>query len=249
MDRPACAEYTQALNSTVTPFIVYSLLNIMSNISGTEENSLNVNLLLSTFLKIEPQSEEFATTFYQILFEKYPNVQPLFSATDMQQQKIKLVQSLQLVIANVHNTEALNDILRALGARHVEYGAVLTDYPAIGDSLLQALEKHLGGDWNARVRQTWTAAYQMIAQMMTEGAQAVTKDDININTNAGDNMKNKPANNRTIIYGSTSKSVFAKLIPLAAVSVAAICGGIGWSLMQNQNQPNQTTPPSLERNR
>ncbi len=221
----------------------------MSSTSETEENSLNVNLLLSTFLKIEPQAEEFATTFYQILFEKYPNVQPLFSATDMQQQKIKLVQSLQLVIANVHNTEALNDILRALGARHVEYGAVLTDYPAIGDALLQALEKHLGKNWNFDVQQTWNAAYQMIAQMMKEGAKAVTNNNINANLDAKYNMKNKPANNRTIIYDGTSTSVFTKLIPLAAVSVAAICVGIGWSLMQNQNQPNQTTPPSLERNK
>lgn len=218
----------------------------MSNNSGTEENKLNVDLLLSTFLKIEPQAEEFATTFYRILFEKYPNVQPLFSATNMQQQKIKLVQSLQLVIANVHNTEALNDILRALGARHVEYGAVLTDYPAIGDALLQALEKHLGKDWNFDAQQTWNAAYQMIAQMMTEGAKAVTKDNINANLDAKYNMKNKPANNRTIIYNGTSTSVFAKLIPLALVSVVAIGGGIGWSLMQGQDQPNQNPPASLE---
>jgi hemoglobin-like flavoprotein len=220
----------------------------MPNTSGTEENNLNVDLLLSTFLKIEPQSEEFATTFYQVLFERYPNVQPLFSVTNMQQQKIKLVQSLQLVITNVHNTEALNDILRALGARHVEYGAVLTDYPAIGDALLKALEKHLGKDWNADVLQTWSAAYQMIAQIMTQGAVTVDKSisKNNINVDAKYNMKNKPANNRTIIYNGTSTSVFAKLIPLAIVSVVAIGGGIGWSLMQGQNQPIQTPPASLQ---
>jgi hemoglobin-like flavoprotein len=221
----------------------------MPNTSGTEENNLNVDLLLSTFLKIEPQSEEFATTFYQVLFERYPNVQPLFSATNMEQQKIKLIQSLQLVIANVHNTEALNDILRALGARHVEYGAVLTDYPAIGDSLLKALEKHLGKDWNGDVLKTWTAAYQMIAQMMTAGANAINKnigqDVINVETKH--NMKNKPANNRTIIYGGTpTSSVFTKLIPLALLSIAAICGGIAWSLMQGQDQPTQNPSPALE---
>jgi hemoglobin-like flavoprotein len=221
----------------------------MSSTSGTEENNLNVNLLVSTFLKIEPQSEEFATTFYQTLFDKYPNVQPLFSATDMRQQKIKLVQSLQLVIANVHETDTLNEILRALGARHVEYGAVLTDYPAIGDSLLQALEKHLGSDWNDEVKQTWTAAYEMIAKMMTEGAVAVDKNIGKNNINVKDkyNMKNKPANNRTIIYnGTPTSSVFSKLIPLALFSLVPICGGIAWSLIQGQDQPNQNQPPALE---
>lgn len=221
----------------------------MPNTSGKAENNLNVDLLLSTFLKIEPQSEEFATTFYQFLFEKYPSVQPLFSATNMEQQNIKLVQSLQLVIANVHNTEALNDILQALGARHVEYGAVLTDYPAIGDSLLKALEQHLGKDWNIDVLQTWTAAYQIIAQIMTTGAKAVSKDigqDVK-NVETKYSMKNKPVNNRTIIYGGTStSSVFAKLIPLALLSTAAICGGIAWSLMQSQDQPTPTPPPVLK---
>ncbi len=225
----------------------------MSNTSKTEENNLNVDLLLSTFLKIEPQSNEFATTFYQILFDKYPQVLPLFSATDMKQQKIKLIQSLELVIANVHNTEALGEVLRALGARHVEYGTVLSDYPLVGDCLLQALEQHLGSDWNAETRQTWTAAYQMIAQLMTEGAQTVTENvsesNASTNSDAKFNLKNQVTSNRTIIYSSTSQNVFAKLIPLAIVGMAVVCGYIIWAMTQNQNQPNQTPPTLLERTR
>ncbi len=225
----------------------------MSNTSGTEENNLNVDLLLSTFLKIEPQSNEFATTFYRILFDKYPQILPLFSATNMEQQKIKLIQSLELVIANVHNTETLREVLRALGARHVEYGAVLTDYPLIGDSLLQALEKHLGEDWNVAVKQTWTAAYQLIAQLMTEGAQAVTKNvsenHAGANLDAKFNLKDKAPSNQTIIYSGTSKNVFAKLIPLAIVGMAVVCGYIVWAMTQNQNQPNETPPTFLDRTR
>jgi nitric oxide dioxygenase len=131
-----------------------------------ETSTLDVQLLLSSFLKIEPQADDFATSFYQILFHKYPKVQSLFSETDMEKQKDKLLQSLQMVMGNVNNPEAFTSILKNLGKRHVAYGAVLTDYPLIGDALLQALEKHLGKDWTDEVKQTWTLAYQTIAETM-----------------------------------------------------------------------------------
>ncbi len=213
----------------------------MSNPSGSEKSNLNVNLLLSTFSKIEPQAEEFATSFYQILFDKYPQTQPLFSATDMQQQKIKLVQSLQLVIANVHNTAELQNILKALGARHVEYGAVLTDYPLIGDALLQALERHLGRDWNADVVQTWTAAYQMIAQTMETGAKEVTAQDGSEPDVGRADFKSNAAVGHTTI--SRPDSIFIKLMPWAIVGMAAICGYLAWALI---NQPEAPSPTPIE---
>jgi hemoglobin-like flavoprotein len=216
----------------------------MSTPSGSAESSLNVNLLLSTFQKIEPQAEEFATSFYQILFDKYPQTERLFSATNMQQQRIKLIQSLQLVIANIHSTEDLNNILKALGARHVEYGAVLTDYPLIGDSLLQALEKHLNRDWNEEVKQTWTAAYQMIAEMMMVGAQEVHAH-LDLNNNAAEkktDFKSNTAVGHTTI--SRPDSIFVKLIPWAIVGMAAVCGYLVWALM---NQPDVSPPSPLEK--
>lgn len=141
-----------------------------------DSQTLDVKLLLASFLKIEPQADAFASTFYSILFDKYPKVKPLFVATDMEKQKSKLIESLQLVMGNIHNSEAFTIILKNLGKRHVGYGAVLTDYPLIGDALLQALEKHLGHNWNPRVKETWTLAYQTIAEAMSEGAKTLTKN-------------------------------------------------------------------------
>ncbi len=149
----------------------------MSTTQTTEPDSLDTNLLQSSFLKIEPQADEFAATFYQILFDKYPRIQPLFLATDMEEQKIKLIKSLKIVIENVSKAEILTATLEDLGARHIQYGAVLNDYPLIGDALLQALEKHLDKDWNAEVKQTWTKAYGAIADIMTAGAKAAMAKD------------------------------------------------------------------------
>jgi nitric oxide dioxygenase len=139
--------------------------------SASAANSLNIELIQSSYSIVKQRSDEFASSFYQILFDNYPNIRSLFSETDMSKQRSKLIESLDLVLLNVHSPEAFTPILKDLGKRHVRYGAVLTDYPLIGDALLQALEKHLGENWTSELRQAWTQAYQTIADTMAAGAK------------------------------------------------------------------------------
>jgi hemoglobin-like flavoprotein len=86
-----------------------------------EANTLNIDLIVSSFLKIEPQFNEFAETFYYILFKECPGMIPLFSRTDMEKQKSKLIESVRLLISNIHNPEAFASILKSLGHRHGEH--------------------------------------------------------------------------------------------------------------------------------
>ncbi len=224
----------------------------MSTTSTTETAILDVSLLQASFLKLEPQANEFASTFYRILFNKYPRIQPLFAKTDMAQQKNKLIESLKLVMVNVHNTEALTFILKNLGERHVQYGAVLNDYPLIGDALLQALEKHLGKDWNDEVKQTWTMAYGMIADTMAAGAKAamekaantnvthpVTDGDADLHVSQSEISAIDDRDITTTESAATPLSV--KIIFLAAFGLTGICG----YMLLNMNQtPVESTPPT-----
>jgi hypothetical protein len=167
----------------------------------------------------------------------------------MRQQKIKLIQSLQLVIANVDNAEALKGILKALGARHVEYGTVLTDYPFVGDSLLQALEKHLGRDWDEEVKQTWTNAYLMIAEMMMQGAKEVASNNINNNTDVKSAANQADLKNDAVVSHTTTSSpdsIFIKLTPVAVMGMVAIHVYLLWPLMKQPGVTQPTSsPPSL----
>jgi hemoglobin-like flavoprotein len=231
----------------------------MSTIPTITAPSLDVNLLQSSFLKLEPQADEFASTFYRILFNKYPRIQPLFASTDMAKQKNKLVESLKLVMVNVHNSEALTSILKNLGARHVQYGAVLNDYPLIGDALLQSLEKHLGKDWNAEVKQTWTLAYGMIADTMAAGAKAemakepspvnVVKPVINSGSDLPVNLSEDSATNdrdrSTNESAGTPLSV--KIILLTSFGLAGICGYMLLNLNRSPVEPTQ--PTSVEQSK
>jgi hemoglobin-like flavoprotein len=194
-----------------------------------EANTLNIDLLVSSFLKIEPQTNEFAETFYCILFKECPGMIPLFSRTDMEMQKSKLIESLRLLIGNIHNPEAFASILKSLGHRHISYGTVSSDYLLIGDTLLQALEQHLGEDWNPEVEQAWTLGYQQISELMIEGARTVNKSYVkkftwNFISNAQDNRSTS----------STSTSVFSKGILSIGISIIAFVGYIGWRVLQTQ---------------
>jgi hemoglobin-like flavoprotein len=215
----------------------------------TAAPSLNVKLLLSSFLKIEPQAQEFSDTFYRILLNKYPRLRPLFSDTDMERQKYKLMESLNLIMVNVHDNESLTSILKGLGKRHVQYGAVLSDYPLIGDALLQSLDRHLGADWTPDVQETWTLAYQIIADTMAAGAREATPSSApatepvpQISDRDADSM----SESQDAIDTSAKSPIIAKLLIIGSLGLTAICGYILWSQMNPAPSPEAQPPTSIQ---
>jgi len=132
--------------------------------------SLNIECLEQNFEKIKPRANEFVASFYENLFQLYPEVKPLFANTDMVNQQKKLLNSLVLVVENLRNPEALEPVLEALGARHVSYGAIPKYYGPVGEALLMTFEQYLQEDWTAEVKKAWLDAYRAITTLMLKGA-------------------------------------------------------------------------------
>ena len=132
--------------------------------------SLQVELLEESFEKIKPQANEFVDSFYENLFKATPEVKPLFAHTDMEVQKQKLLASLILVIENLKTPNVINDSLKGLGARHVQYGALPKHYPLVGAALLTTFEQYLKNDWTPDVKKAWVDGYDVIAEIMLDGA-------------------------------------------------------------------------------
>lgn len=130
---------------------------------------VDVKLLEQSFAHIKPRSSEFAASFYKNLFNDYPQVQPLFAYTPMEEQHKKLMIALVLVINNLRNLTYLTTLLKDLGERHVRYGTEPEYYPMMGAALLKTLESYLGPEWTPEVKQAWTHGYQAIANFMLEG--------------------------------------------------------------------------------
>ena len=132
--------------------------------------SLKVELLEQSFSKVKPCANEFASSFYDNLFTAYPEAKPLFANTDMAEQQKKLLGSLVLVVENLRQPEVLEQALKGLGARHVQYGTLPQHYPLVGNALLTTFEQYLDTDWTPQVKQAWVDAYGAITQIMLAGA-------------------------------------------------------------------------------
>ena len=132
--------------------------------------NLNIEVLEKSFESVSPKGDVLVARFYERLFQKYPEVQPLFKNTNMRQQKKKLLASIVLVVESLRKPEKLTHALQEMGARHVAYGVRPAHYAAVGENLLAVLGEFAGNAWTPDVRQAWVEAFDLIKKVMLEGA-------------------------------------------------------------------------------
>jgi len=132
--------------------------------------ALNTDLLTTSFSLLQARKAEFSDSFYQTLFVDYPEVKPLFTHVDMEEQPKKLFASLVLVVNNLTKPDTLTSALAGLGTRHVKYGVFPAHYPMVGGTLLKTMAATLGEHWTPDVAAAWTEAYSAITEIMLEGS-------------------------------------------------------------------------------
>src|SRR5690349_4097351 len=82
------------------------------------------------------QGQTLAPRFYARLFERYPEVRPLFP-DDMARQHAHSTVAIAVLVTNLAHLDALAGPLRELGARHVGYGVRREHYVAFRDTVLE----------------------------------------------------------------------------------------------------------------
>jgi hemoglobin-like flavoprotein len=122
-----------------------------------------------SFAQVRPRADTVAARFYQRLFTLDPLVRPLFP-DDLTAQGRKLMDMLGLVVGGLPRLDTIRPAVQALGQRHVQYGVLPQHYEAVGAALLWTLEQELGADFTPEVREAWTRAYTVLAQLMTTAA-------------------------------------------------------------------------------
>lgn len=123
-------------------------------------------LVRDSWGRITPLSADAAALFYQRLFELDPSLQPLFAHTDMTAQGQKLMQMLDVAVAQLDRLDTLVPAVAALGQRHAQYGVRDEDYATVGAALLWTLERGLGPSFTPEVREAWTTTYKTLASAM-----------------------------------------------------------------------------------
>ncbi|HUR79459.1 MAG TPA: globin family protein [Thermoanaerobaculia bacterium] len=132
-------------------------------------NPKQIQLVQSSFVQVAPIAETAAELFYHRLFELDPSLRPMFRG-DMKEQGRKLMTMIATVVGNLRNLERLVPGVRALGARHADYGVRDEHYDTVGTALLWTLGKGLGEAFSDDVRDAWTAAYTLLATTMKDAA-------------------------------------------------------------------------------
>jgi nitric oxide dioxygenase len=132
--------------------------------------SLDVDALETSFDLVAPRGDELMDRFYARLFAAAPETKALFARSDMETQKSMLLGALVLLRRHLRDLDRIVPILRGLGARHVAYGARPEHYPVVGAALIASMAAVAGDGWRPEHEQAWTAAFDVVAGAMLDGA-------------------------------------------------------------------------------
>ncbi len=137
--------------------------------------SLNVELLRSSFELVAQRQPKITPRFYELLFERYPQVKPLFGRNAATQQQEMLQEALVAVLDHIEDASWLEHQLGTMGAKHLDYGVTNEMYDWVGECLVATLAEVAGDDWNDDVQSAWIQAYGAIASLMQRGAANATE--------------------------------------------------------------------------
>jgi len=113
--------------------------------------------------------EIIGDVFYSKLFADTPSLRKMFPK-DMDSQYRKLIDMLNIIITRLERLDELSGEIAAMATRHAGYGARPAHYKMVGRALLWTLEKGLGNDFTAEVKQAWAQCYTTMADAMICGA-------------------------------------------------------------------------------
>ncbi|WP_433230780.1 globin domain-containing protein [Actinomadura formosensis] len=123
--------------------------------------------LKENFALVGANGVDVAEYFYADLFARAPQLRSMFPAAMVKQHEV-LLAALSQIVGSVDDPAALVPFLQDLGRRHRGFGVVAEHYPLVGASLLATLAHFSGPAWTEDLERGWTAAYGLVAEVMTE---------------------------------------------------------------------------------
>jgi nitric oxide dioxygenase len=135
-------------------------------------NANDIALVRGSFAQVVPIGDSAADLFYDRLFKIAPKLRGMFPS-DLKEQKRKLISMLAAAVAGLDDLDKLVPAVKALGARHANYGVTVAHYSVVGDALMWTLQRGLGDAFTTEVRSAWAKVYAVLAVTMQTGATEV----------------------------------------------------------------------------
>lgn len=143
-----------------------------------QRDRAEIDLIEDSFERVKIHKAEFSNAFYTRLFKDYPELEPLFSNTDMDRQGSKLYAALVLLVENLRHPEELERVLLPLGEKHVGYGATPEAFPKVGKSITATLQLFLGDRWTPELSRAWENTFRDVTATMLRGAGIAVPEQI-----------------------------------------------------------------------
>ncbi len=151
---------------------------------------MNSELLGQTWDSLAGKQEELIRTFYQRLFEKYPEYNHLFSES-FERQMGKMIETMALLARISHETEVTHPKMVKLGERHTQFKLEPEDLQRFKTLFVEVLSEYCAESWTTDCQQAWQEVFdKRVIPYMTEGFKtSETPSQIDM----------KPISNRTSI--------------------------------------------------
>jgi hemoglobin-like flavoprotein len=134
---------------------------------------MDAALLETSLALVDTPDDGLTVRFYDLLFERHPEVRPLFS-DDLGRQAKMLRSAIVSVVDHLDDPIWLTETLGELGARHASWGVVAPMYGAVTECMVAAMAE-IGGDaWTPQMNDSWIEALDAVAGLMMLGYPADT---------------------------------------------------------------------------
>jgi len=163
-------DFAKGVNSALYKFFNTHIIVPMVEAIRRYEEALPPEMLkrmAGSWEVFSQNKQEMGMYFYQILFEKYPFVLPIFGRADMDYLSLHLFQALEFLIRCLRNgsSDDMLQELRQLGQVHGSVGVPSCAYPAISDTMFVLFEKYVP-DFTPELRQAWQTLFDRVTNVM-----------------------------------------------------------------------------------
>jgi hemoglobin-like flavoprotein len=128
---------------------------------------IDPEILRTTLEEVLAMDDTFPRRFYELLFERHPDVKPLFVRSTPGALRKMFAQKLCSLVDHLSDAAWLDRELVKLRAAHDRYGVTVEMYPWVGDALIDTLREALGPSFTAEVENNWREAYGRMTEILT----------------------------------------------------------------------------------
>ena len=136
----------------------------------------SVDIIKKSASLITQNDTKITLKMYDILFEKYPQLEKFFDNAP-KDQYMKLAQAVSAYAVNIDKIDMFVPALRVIAIAHVREGIKPVHYPLVGRAFIEALEETLGESASLELIDAWREAFLHISDILISLEEELYKKD------------------------------------------------------------------------